>query len=243
MKPKLSLVTGSINRPEALSRMVRSIEAHTRVEWELVISDASGVPYGSINPRVHVIHEKPRLGHSKGYNVAFRRCEGEFILWLNDDAEVCPGYDTESIAFMESHPRIGLGALHYSEPENRIEFHVNDAWDCIYANFGIFRKSLGEQIGFFDEEIRMYGADNSIALRVLLADYGIADIPKARIIHHSVNDAIRAENQIGRLRDNEILTRKYMPLQGQWVAAFRRHRVETGTIPWSHGRQPQTVRR
>lgn len=240
---RLSVVTGKLGRDESFRRLLQSVFEHTCVEFELIIADASDVPYAPSAPNVHVIHEKPRQTHSTGYNAAFRACRGEFLLWLNDDAEVTPGYDREAIAFMEAHPKIGLGALHYSEPENGIEFHVNSAWDCLYANFGIFRKSLGEQIGYFDEDIRMYGSDNSIALKVLLANFGIADIPRAKIIHHSVNDAVRSANQIGRLRDNETLTRKYMPLQNQWTSAFRRHYVETGTVPWSHGRQPQAVRR
>lgn len=239
MNPKLSLVTGTINRPEGIAQLVRSIENHTQVDWELIISDASAVPYQSTNQRIRVIHENPRLGHSRGYNAAFRQCAGEFLMWMNDDAEVCPGYDTESIAFMESHPRIGLGALHYSE--NGGPFHVNEAWGCIYANFGIFKKSLGEKVGLFDESLSMYGCDNSLAIRILLADYGIADIPKAKILHHSVNDPIRVANQIGRPRDNQILTDKYMPSRHQWLATFRRHRVETGTVPWAHGREPSKV--
>lgn len=240
--PLLSLITGTLGRPAGFHRLLDSIVKHTQVDWELIVGDAStertyteDVPFN-----VTVFHEKPRMGHSKGYNKAFRMAKGEFILWLNDDAEVCPAFDTEAIAFMQGHPKIGLGALHYSE--NGGPFHVNSAWHCIYANFGIFRKSVGEKVGYFDEDISMYGADNSIAIRMLMADYGVADIPKARILHHSVDDSIRRENQAGRRHDNKILTEKYMPHRKQWQATYQKHIALSGIEPWPHGVQPALVR-
>ncbi len=237
MTPKLSLVTGTRNRPESFARMLDSIINHTTVPWELVVSDASDDPIVCSDERVRIIPERPRLTCTKGYNVAFRAAVGEFLLFLNDDAEVCEGYDTTAIDFMEKHPRVGLGALHYSEDGG--PFHVNSAWGTIYANFGIFRKSVGESVGFFDEDLQMYGCDNSIAIRILMADLGVSDIPGANIIHHSVKDQQRIENQRYRHRDNETLSSKYMPYRDEWALNYRQLKVQTGTIPWVHGRAPE----
>lgn len=231
----LSLVTGTLNRPEGFRRLLDSIIANTSIAWELVVGDATNPQSYTLDvpDNVVVLHENPRLGHSKGYNAAFRACRGEWIIWLNDDAEVCPNYDIEAINFMVNHPKIGLGALHYSQ--NNAEFHVNSAWNVIYANFGVFRKSVGEEIGFFDEDIVMYGADNSIVFRMLLAGYGVADIPNAKIMHNPVNDQVRRENQEGRHRDNMMLQAKYMPLRRQWHNTYRQHLIESHIRPWPHG--------
>lgn len=233
MTTMLSLVTGAFNRPEAFRRLVDSIVKHTKVGWELVCSDASDVPLVCDDERVRILPERPRQGHCRGYNRAFREAKGPWLLWLNDDAEVCPGYDTEAIAFMEAHPQIGLGALHYSE--NGGPFHVNSAYGAIYANFGIFRKVIGEQVGFYDEDIEMYGADNAFALQILLAGYGIADIPSAKILHHSVNDQMRMNNQRNRANDNRTLTKKYMPLRARWLNTYNQHRILTDSTVWAHG--------
>lgn len=235
----LSLVTGKVERDRSFQRLIDSIFRHTVTDFELVVADASEVPYASADPRVRVIHEQPRRGHSAGYNAAFRLARGRYILWLNDDAEVCPDYDVEALTFMQSHPNIGLGALHYSE--NGGPFHVNEAWSCMYANFGIFSRAVGAEVGFFDEAIGMYGADNSFAIRILLSNRGVADIPKARIIHHSEKDQIRADNQVNRMRDNKMLQQLYMPLRRQWTAAYLRHRILSETKAWPHGVRPQTV--
>jgi len=237
----LSLVTGKVERDDEFQRLVDSIVRHTTVPWELVVADASEVPYQSSLSNIRVLHESPRLTHSKGYNRAFRQCTGKYVLWLNDDAEVCQDYDTESIAFMDAHPKIGLGALHYSEDGG--PFHVNSAWGCTYANFGIFPKVVGERVHYFDESVDMYGADNSIALRILLSDYGVADIPRAHIIHHSTKDKIRADNQASRSRDNKALHEAYMPMKRYWLWSFRKHRVDSGVEPWAHGVRPEMVAR
>lgn len=236
---KLSLVTGTYNRPRQCIRLIESVLEHTTIPFEMVISEVGPLQLQVDVPQhIRFIPEPVRLGHSAGYNAAFKQCRGEFVLWLNDDSEVTPGYDVEAINFMETHPQIGLGALHYSE--NGDEFHWNAAWSCGYANFGILRKSLGDKVGWFDTDLKMYGADNSLAIRVLLDDCGIADIPRARILHHSENDQVRTDNQLNRLRDNKILHNKYMPMSRQWQRTYQRYKCES-TQPWAHGVKPQAV--
>lgn len=237
MTPVLSLVTGKVGRDASFQRLVDSIVAHTDVDWELIVADASEAPYVPTTAQIRVLHEVPRLGCSKAYNRAFREATGEWVLWLNDDAEVLPGYATTAIRFMEAHPRIGLGALHYTEGET--PFHVNSAWGVPYANFGILRRSLGNEIGWFDESLEMYGCDNSITLKVLLAGHGVSDIPGARVIHHSEQDANRAENQNSRRRDNRTLQETYMSSRRRWTGTYLANRVDTGTVPWSHGVDPR----
>jgi len=234
--PKLSLVTGTVNRPIPFANLVRSIVEHTTVDWELVVSDASDVPVVCEAPRVRLLPEKPRLGCVKGYNRAFRAAKGEWVIFLNDDAEVTAGYDTAAIRFMEAHPQIGLGCLHYSEDGG--EFKANDAWGVPYANFGILKRELGDKVGWFDEALIMYGNDNSLTFRVLLADKGVAQIPESRILHHSTKDAMREGNQRYRAQDTRILQESYMPARSYWLATYRKYWIPGQPVTWPHGRAP-----
>lgn len=227
----LSLVTGTRNRPDDFRRLVDSIERHTPMKWELVVSDASDTPIQNEPvatdetwPKIRVIPERPRLGCTVGYNRAFRKARGRFVIWLNDDCEVMPGYATAAIDFMEAHPEIGLGALYYADP-NHQGFRVNTCmFGMIYANFGILRRQLGNQVGWFDESVEMYGNDNSLAWRVLMAGKGIAAIPDARILHHSTNDAHRVENNNYAFRHTqaELLRVKYEPHLAEMRATYER---------------------
>jgi len=208
---KLSIVTGALDRPQSFARLLASVANHTRSEWEMIVADASEIPLECHDPRVQLIREKPRLGCAKGFNAAFRAARGEWVIWLNDDAEVLPDYDINAIRFMESHPKIGLGALHYREGARG--FHVNAYFKMIYANFGIIRRELGDKIGWFDEQFPMYGSDNALAFRVLIAGKGIAEIPNARLIHYSIDDHHREKNNHfrDRVKDCERLASKYGP--------------------------------
>lgn len=218
--PKLSLVSGTLNRHEGARRLVDSIIENTSVPFEVVIADASDVPFVYDDPRVRILPERPRLGYAKGHNRAFRQCRGEYVLWLNDDAEVCPRYAENAVAFMDRNAHIGLGALYYS---NRGEpFCAQIYLDMVYSNFGIIRRELGNRLGWFWEELRMYGTDNAISFDVLLAGYGVAGIPNACVIHHEVDDINRVNNQIGRNEAADKLNAKYLPKERQMLETYHR---------------------
>lgn len=235
MKPIISFVTGTRNRPADFRRMVDSIEAHTSVDWELVVSDASDSPIEEEDvatdttwPRIHVIPERPRLGCTLGYNRAFCCTKGKWVIWLNDDAVIEPGCTQVSVAFMEAHPEIGLGAIAYAEPGRRA-YSVNSYMQLPYANFGIIRRTLGDKIGWFDEDFPMYGNDNSLAFRVLMAGKGIAAVPNARIYHYATIDAHRMENNRDterRRNDAQRLFDKYNPHFKQMQKVYEQTRLQ-----------------
>jgi GT2 family glycosyltransferase len=222
MTPLLSIVTGTRNRPESLLRLLNSIQSTVSCSCEVVVADASDVPLNpsQFPPMVRILREYPRLGCTKGYNVAFRACVGKWVMWLNDDCELLPGCADTAVAFMESHT-IGLGALYYAEGIK--PFKVNSYWDMVYANFGIIKRDLGNAIGWFDEDFPMYGCDNSLAFKVLLNGFGIDGIPDARVVHHAIDDDERRENNDpqSRIREAEQLRDKYAPFVKEMQRVYR----------------------
>lgn len=225
--PVLSLVTGTRNRPDDFRRLVDSIEKHTTVKWQLVVSDASDTPIENEAvatdetwPKILIIPERPPLGYAAGFNRACRRALAKWILFLNDDCELSSGYDRIAIQFMEAHPQIGLGILPYSNRGGPLL--VNEHWGMQYANFGILRRTLGAKIGYFDEEIPMYGSDNALTFKVLLAGFGVAPIHGVRILHHETQDQHRIENQHGRTEHADRLKTKYWPHLAEMRATYER---------------------
>lgn len=231
MTPTLSLVTGTRNRPDSFLHLLDSVVTHTSVPWEMLVADASDQPLFCDHPNVRVLPERPRLGMSRGYNRAFRKAQGEFVLWLNDDAEVLAGYAEEALRFMRAYPEIGLGALHYSESGGG--FHVNAYCGMVYANFGILRRELGNQVGWFDEELVMYGNDNALTFRVLMSGKGVSGIPQARLLHHPIHDPERAANteHNRRVRDVERLIEKYGPHLARMRAVYQSTENAANTGP------------
>lgn len=227
MIPVLSVVTSTRNRPERFRKLVRSIVEHTSVTYEIVVSDASDVPVSCDLADIRILPERPRLGFSKGMNVACRAAKGKWTLILNDDCEVLPGYAEAAVSFMEHHPQIGIGALPYSNKGGPFRTNSNSFDGMLYANFPILSTELGNRVGWHDEAIRMYGADNSLGFRVLLAGFGIAEIPGARILHHEHEDLHRQENLRGQMEDAERLRAKYEPLLAQMREVYERCRLVT----------------
>lgn len=232
---KLSLVTGTRNRPFDFRRLVDSIERHTPMDWELIVSDASDSPIehetvatAETWPKIRVLPERPRLGCTVGYNRAFRETSGDWVIWLNDDCEVESGYATAAIRFMQDHSEIGLGALYYADRATGESYHVNHChWGMLYANFGVVSRELGNQVGWFDDELTMYGNDNSLTYRVLLVGKGIAGIPEARVLHHSTQDESRRENNHYDFRQQQadLLRAKYGPHLPAMRAVYERYRM------------------
>lgn len=237
MNPVLSIITGTRNRPLDFRRLVDSIDRQTPMSWELVASDASDNPIENEPvatdetwPKIRIIPERPRVNCTYGYNRAFREARGTWVLWVNDDVEVLPGYAENAIRFMESHPEIGLGALYYADAGTRETFHVNTCGlGMLYANFGILRRSLGNQVGWMDADFTMYGNDNSLTYRVLMAGKGVAGIPEARLFHHSTRDQHRVENNDDGYRQAQadLLKAKYQPHLAEMRAAYERARLVT----------------
>ncbi len=221
MVPLLSLVTGTLDRPGSLKRLIASVQKHTTVPWELIVSDASEKPALEVMPlNIKVLLERPRKGFTKGYNHALTHCQGRWVIWLNDDAEVLPGYAEKAIEFMECHPKIGLGALSWAD-NGGSSFKVSMHWGMPYANFGIISRDLGNQVGWFDEDFEMYGSDNSLTFRVLMAGKGVMGVPGQFIRHHRIQDAHRIANQKNRIIEAQRLADKYTRYQAGIVANYK----------------------
>lgn len=221
-RPILSLVTGTLNRKPHFDRLVKSIVERTPMPWELIVSDASDEPYSGDYPeQVKFIPERPRLGCVKGYNKAFSRATGQWVMWLNDDAEVMPGYANAAIQWMHGHRDAGVGCLYYAE--SCLPYRINEYKRMIYPNFGIMDRELGERLGWMDPVVTMYGNDNSIAFRVLLAGLGIGSIQGARIWHHVIMDEYKIDNQKHRVADATNLMAKYGPFLPDMERVYKRH--------------------
>jgi len=218
--PVLSIVTGTVDRQDSLQRFVRSVVEITTLDYELLIIDAGSSPTQvNLPPQARIIAERPRRTYVAGYNAAFRECKGEFVTWMNDDAEVTQGWDVAAVDFMRQNPDIGLGCMPFRDP-GEAAFRICDLWYLPYANFGIIRRKIGDAVGWFDQDLTMYGSDNAITFKVLLAGHGVAPIYASRVIHHRVKDQVRASNQNSRIADGRLITSRYMPSVRRMAKTF-----------------------
>lgn len=211
MEPILSIVTGTLDRPDSLKRLLRSIRENTYVPYELLISDAGKLhPVGNCTePNTKVFREIPRLGHIKGYNNLFRQCSGKWVVWLNDDAVVLPEW-SKCVEVMERNSWVGMGILQYGNFGSPYTF--NEYQGMPYANFGIIDRELGNRLGWFDDYLYFYGGDNALTFKVFLSGRPVVSIPGEHIIHYPVEDQQRIENVAKQAADATALMNKYRDL-------------------------------
>lgn len=226
MAPLLSIIVGTRDRESGYRAMLESIDRNTLgVDWELLVEDVSDRP-GYVLSRGDQIrafrHDHPD-GHIKGYNRMFRQARGEWVTWLNDDAVVMPDWARVAINWMQNRPQVGLGCLTWKDAEG--PWHVSVFVDLPYANFGILRRQTGDRLDWFDEDLRFYGGDNSLAFRVMLDGLGCIGIPGEFVHHFRTADRHRPHNEATQPVDHQKMLEKYMPKLGQMIAA--NSRVET----------------
>lgn len=110
----LSVVVVSWNTRELLDDCLASIPgavgdlSHQVIVVDNASSDGSAAMVRERHPGVELIESGSNLGFTRGNNLAFPRCDGEFVLLLNPDTVCPPGSLAALVAFARD--RDGLGA-------------------------------------------------------------------------------------------------------------------------------------
>ena len=180
---------------------------------------------------VKVIHESPPLGMLRGYNQCFRACRGEWVVWVNEDCELLPGWQQAALDYMTAHPEVGLGAIYFKDKSEdgtyEDNFRVYEYPRFVpHANFGFLRREFGNSLGWFDERLGWgYGSDSAFGLQVIEAGKAVARIPGCKCIHHRAWDGeMSANHQAYRAADlakfKEIWGPKYHLLRMQHLQRF-----------------------
>ena len=98
-----------------------------RVTWETVVVDQQSLD-GSPDmvkahfPQVTLVHQWPNLGFAGGNNVAFRHARGRYVVLLNSDTVVRPGWLTRLVDYGDSHPRAGLVGPKLLNPDGTLQY-------------------------------------------------------------------------------------------------------------------------
>lgn len=111
--PRISIITVNYNQLELTCALLDSIRAVQYLNCEIwVVDNASKenpTAYLHKNyPEVNVIVSLKNLGFAGGNNLAVRQCTGEFIFFINNDAELTKGCLKSLINLFKSEPKLGI---------------------------------------------------------------------------------------------------------------------------------------
>lgn len=229
-KPGLvSVVIPNYDLPEMTETCVESILAAGGPELEIVVVDNGSSPRNRRKLRNRLRqHESVRLvenyenyGFSLGCNLGAAAARGEFVVWLNNDTEVRPGWVEPLIRPLREDPTVGMvgakllwpdGTLQHGGmvfgPRSKIPYHIYQGFpgDHPAANKRRrFRVLTGAclavraadfvELEGFDPLYRNGGEDVDFCLRMetILGKGGLYD-PSSVAIHHEGQTEGRSAN-------------------------------------------------
>jgi O-antigen biosynthesis protein len=276
--PLTSLVILTFNQLDVTRQTVESIRRHTPEPHEIIFVD-NGSKDGTLdwlkrlvqeNPAYRLIANDSNLGFAAGCNQGIGSAQGEFLLLLNNDVVVTPGWLSGMLASFDSLAEVGIvgpvtnnisgpqkiSGTCYQSPSELDSFamsHGERFSGCrvpmrrIVGFCMLFRRELVDRIGLLDEE---FGSgnyeDDDFSLRAALE--GFQNLIAYDIFIHHHGSASFTGNRIdyagAMARNREIFTRKWSAPVTEPSLALKIQRlkaVEQAEIFWQRGEPESAV--
>lgn len=164
---------------------------------------------------IRVIRNEKNLGFAGGNNVGIRAARGDYIVLLNNDTWTDPHWLEELVKATQSDPPVGMwsskvcsyfhrkriegiGELIYWDGLCRAQgqFEQDDGQYEVMQEIlfppgcgAMYRKSLFDGIGLFDEDFFAYADDSEIGIRARLAGWKCLYVPRAVVYHKNSGTA------------------------------------------------------
>jgi GT2 family glycosyltransferase len=245
--PVVSILVLNYNRADQLFECLESIRTHTNdVPYELIVADNASTDRAPEllrrldNARVLAFREN--LGFVRGNNAAAAHARGRYLLLLNNDTIVTPGWLSRLVQTMETWPRCGAVGPQFLCADGRLQEAGTMCWANGSVNqYGIYgdahapeyqhvrevdycsgacllvRTDLFRRLGGFDERFApCYYEDTDLCFGVRSLGYSVVYQPAAVIYHHGPTEASVA-------RTIEMCEANRGKFADKWRAALATH--------------------
>jgi GT2 family glycosyltransferase len=214
----VSVVIPTLAADSRLRECVQSLERQTRRDFEVIIVDNSGK--GLVRSRgpsgARVIENRVNAGFGAAINQGLRASTAPYLATLNDDAVAEPRWLESLLAAIERRPDVGMCASQvrlYGEPRldsagmlvardgsSKQRGHGRPPEDFPVAeeallppgSAALYRRSMLEELGGFDDDFFLYCEDTDLGLRARWAGWKCLYVPGAVVEHHYSHSAGRA---------------------------------------------------
>lgn len=212
--PLVSVITINYNEVDATLDLLESISKVTYPNLEVIVVDNASRenPKNKIEkkfPHVKLILSDKNLGFAGGNNLAIKNSTGDFILFLNNDTVVDPGFLLPLINVLR-HPSVGLvspkikyhnsNLLQYAgsstlckltgrskrfgfKEEDNGQFDIKKETGLAHGAAMMTKKSVINDIGLMSEEYFLYYEEVDWCYKIKKAGYKIWFIPKSTVYH------------------------------------------------------------
>lgn len=213
--PDVSIILPVYNQVSFTLACIDALVAHeSRYRFEVLVgddasTDATAEALGVGIPGVRHVRHASNLGFVRNCNATAAQASGRFVLFLNNDTQVLPGWLDELVGTLERDSGIGLAGSKLVYPDGRLQecgaivWQDGSAWnlgrfddprrpeysylrDCDYvsgASIALSRE-LWEQLQGFDEMfVPAYAEDADLAFRMRAAGLRTVVQPLSQLLH------------------------------------------------------------
>jgi len=212
--PRVSVIIPTFDHIKDVVACLETIAiAADQVTHEVIVVDDCSSPSESALlakiPGVRYIRHDSNTGFSGSCTTGIEASHSEFVLLLNNDTEVFPGWLDSPVAEMDHHPKTGVvGSMilrgnmrlqeaggiiwsdgtgaHYGSNDNPVEYKYRFRREVDYCSGAslLIRRELWEEVGGFDEELSpAYYEDTDFCFSSRKHGYGVVYQPNSLIVH------------------------------------------------------------
>lgn len=237
--PLVSLITVNYNQSKVTCELLESLRSCTYPAFEVIVVD-NGSPSDNPDiitekyPETILIRTGKNLGFAGGNNAALPYAKGKYLLFINNDTEVEPGFLQPMVELLEGNPEIGMvspriqffhtpGVLQFAgfTPFSKITLRnfaigfgqkdlgqyldVRETASIFGAAMLVPRKVLDE-VGPMDDIYFLYYEEHDWAARIKKAGYKIFYDGRSLVLHkESISTVKESPFQIYYLHRGRVL--------------------------------------
>ncbi len=223
--PRFSVTIPAYNAAATLADTIRSVQAQTLADWEIVIVDDGSTDntaqiaqrFADDDPRIRVISQENR-GSGGAYNTAVRNASAGLIVMLSADDLLLPEHLSTMAAAIDAHPNADIFTCdgYYEFEDGRRELStLHERWahaqECTLADLlvacffdmgAVYSRRVFDAVGGFREDL--YAEDYLFFLMAMTSGFRHSRVPMALSVHRRALTQKSASHV--RVRRADILT-------------------------------------
>lgn len=214
--PRVTIITINYNQLQLTCELLESLRKVSYQNLEVIVVDnaSNENPSPTLKekyPEAHLILSEENLGFAGGNNLGIKASTGKYLLFLNNDTEVHPGFLEPLVALFERTPNAGVASskILYYNSDNTIQYagssridpftgrskrigwmekdhgqhNIQRETDLAHGAAMMVPKSVIEKVGMMPEFFFLYYEEVDWCESIKKAGYRIYFVPDSKVYH------------------------------------------------------------